>query len=111
MSRVFVPQVPSRMDKGLNQWVPTIDLSAAEKFGELQIMLPPEANRLHTIPLAAALREKMSSFNKDDYLVAVGDPTIIGLAAALAAVKTGGFLRFLKWDRQTSDYLVTEFRT
>lgn len=110
MSKVFVPQVPSRFEKGVG-WVPQVDLSAAGKFGEIIVMLPPEANRLHTSPLAAALREKMSDFSKEDYLVAVGDPTIIGVAAALAAVKTGGLLRFLKWDRQTSDYIVTEFRT
>lgn len=110
MARVFVPQKPSRFDKASNLWVPTVDLSAAEKYGVLNVMLPPEANRLHTVPLLAALREKMSEYSREDYFVAMGDPTIIAAAACLAAIKTGGLLRMLKWDRQSSDYIAVEFQ-
>ncbi len=50
----------------------------------------------------------MAKYTRDDYLVAIGDPSLIAIAAAIAVEKTGGLLRLLKWDRQTNDYLVVE---
>lgn len=107
-SRVFVPQVPSRYDAATGLWVPTVNLSPARSFGELHVMLPPEANRLHTAPLIAALREKMADYRAHDYIVAVGDPSLIMAAGCIAARKTGGRLRVLKWDRIARNYLPVE---
>ena len=110
MSRVFAPQQPRRFDTALRLWVPTMNMHAAERFGELVVMLPPNANRLHTAPLLASLKERMEDFNSEDWLVAVGDPSLIAAAACIAVRKTGGLLRLLKWDRMTSDYLPTEMK-
>jgi hypothetical protein len=107
MPRVFAPQIPSRYDRASRLWVPTMNLSPAEKHGELVVMLPPEANRLHTAPLVAALRERMKDFGPDDWLVAVGDPSLIAAAACIASRQSGGVLRLLKWDRLASDYIAT----
>lgn len=108
MKTVYVPQLPSRLDRESGVWVPTVNLSPAEKYGEIFVMLPPEANRLHTAPLVAALQEKMQSFDQDDYIVAVGDPTLLAVAATIAAKKTGGLLRMLKWDRLSTSYIPVE---
>jgi len=108
MTRVFAPQQPSRFDVSTRLWVPTMNMQPAEKFGELVVLLPPNANRLHTVPLLEALKSGMASFTKDDWLVAVGDPSLIAAAACIATRKTGGLLRLLKWDRMTSDYLAAE---
>lgn len=108
--RVFVVQVPSRIDHGTKQWMPMVDLSAAKRFGEINVMLPPEAGRLATVPLIQAVRECMSGFTRDDYLLTLGDPLIFAAAACIAAIKTGGRLKMLKWDRQTSDYFPVEFQ-
>jgi hypothetical protein len=85
-----------------------MNMQPAEKFGELVVLLPPNANRLHIVPLLEALKSGMVSFTKDDWLVAVGDPSLLSAAACIAARKTGGLLRLLKWDRMTSDYLAAE---
>ena len=77
-------------------------------FGELVVMLPPNANRLHINPLVVALREQMKDFGPDDYVIAVGDPSLIAAAACIATKKTGGLLRILKWDRQSSSYIPVE---
>jgi hypothetical protein len=87
-----------------------MNMHAAERFGELIVLLPPNANRLHTAPLLEALKERMADFTAEDWLVAIGDPSLIAAAACLAARKTGGLLRLLKWDRMTSDYLPTEMK-
>lgn len=110
MSKVYIPQVPSRFDKGAGVWVPNFDVSGAAKFGEVVTMMPPEANRLNTAPLAQALREKMAAFTADDYVVALGDPTIFAIVACLAVRHCNGNLRMLKWDRMTADYLPVEVR-
>ena len=108
MPNVYVPQTPSRFDVATRVWVPTVSLSAAEKFGPIVQLLPPEAGRLATAPMVAALKERMADFTEDDYLIAVGDPSVLAAAACIAVRKTGGTLRLLKWDRYTSDYLPVE---
>lgn len=70
-------------------------------------MLPPNANRLHTAPLAQALKEAMKDMTDEDYVVAVGDPSLIAAASVIAWRKTGK-LRVLKWDRMSSAYLPVE---
>lgn len=110
MIKVYAPQQPSRFDVASRLWIPTMNMQAAEKYGPLVVMLPPNANRLHTAPLLASLKESMSAFTAEDWLVAVGDPSLIAAAACIAVRKTGGLLRLLKWDRMTSDYLPTEMK-
>ena len=108
MTRVFAPQQPSRFDTSTRLWIPTMNMQPAAKYGELVVLLPPNANRLHTVPLLEALKAGMSDITKDDWLVAVGDPSLIAAAACIASRKTGGILRLLKWDRLTSDYIAAE---
>lgn len=110
MNRAFIPHCPSRFDAATSLWVPTIDLSPARKFGEPTIILPPEANRLYIAPLVTALKERMDDFGEDDYLVAVGDPTILAAAACIVARKTGGTVPMLKWDRRAADYIPVRFK-
>lgn len=108
MSRVFVPQVPSRFDVSVQLWVPTVNLSPAEQYGEVVIMLPPDAARLHVAPLVTAMRERMEDFTEQDYIVAVGDPSLIAAAAVIATHKAHGKLRILKWDRMRAQYIPVE---
>jgi hypothetical protein len=108
MSKVYAPQVPSKYDPATKLWLPSINLDPAKAFGEIVVMLPPNANRLHINPLIVALREQMKDFSADDHVVAVGDPSLIAAAACIAVRKTGGLLRILKWDRQTSAYISVE---
>jgi hypothetical protein len=108
MSKVYAPQVPSKYDPATKLWVPTINLDPANMFGEIVVMLPPNANRLHINPLIVALREQMKDFNDKDYIVAVGDPSLIAAASCIAVRKTNGLLKILKWDRQTGSYIPVE---
>lgn len=108
MAKVYVPQVPSKYDAPTRLWVPSINLDHAKTFGDLVVMLPPNANRLHIHPLIVALREQMADYSPDDWVVAVGDPSLIAAAACIAVKKTHGLLRLLKWDRQSSAYISVE---
>lgn len=108
--RVFIPQLPSRYDTDLRQWVPTVNIEGAKKFGTIEIMFPPEATRLQIAPLVAAMKEKMVEFAEDDFLVAVGDPSVIAAAAVIASRNTGARWNLLKWDRSARDYIAVEMR-
>lgn len=108
MSKVYVPQLPSRYDAATRLWVPSINIDDAKKFGDVVVMLPPNANRLHISPLVVALREQMRHYTKDDWVVAVGDPSLIAAAACIAGKSTGGVIRLLKWDRQSAQYIPVE---
>jgi hypothetical protein len=111
MPKVYAPQVPSKFDPATKLWVPSINLDPAKQFGDLVVMLPPNANRLHINPLVVALREQMKDFAPEDYVIAVGDPSLIAAASCIAVKKTNGLLRILKWDRQTSSYIAVEAQT
>jgi hypothetical protein len=108
-SKVYIPQQPSKYDYTIKDWVPIVNMQAAKRFGEFIVMLPPNAARLATAPLIVIMKEKMANYKRDDYLVAIGDPSLIA-AAAIIAYEKAGLLRLLKWDRQTSDYIETEIR-
>lgn len=108
MPKVYAPQVPSKYDSATKLWLPSINLDPAKAFGELVVMLPPNANRLHVNPLISAIKEKMKDFGPEDYVVAIGDPSLLAAAACIAVKKTGGTLRILKWDRQSSSYIAVE---
>jgi hypothetical protein len=108
--RVFVPQVPSRFDRTNRIWLPTVNLQAAERYGEVITILPPNANRAAIAPLVDAMRSRLQDFTSEDWLVAVGDPSLIAAASCIAAKNAGGTLNLLKWDKLVSDYIPVKIR-
>lgn len=106
MSRVFVVQRPSFRDKATNEWKDKYDLSAAAQYGDLAYLLGTRGNIPQSTPATVRLlQEKLRDFTSEDYLVAIGDPVAIAAAAVIAAGRTGGMLRVLKWDRRIEGYL------
>ena len=55
-------------------------------------------------PIAFKLKQELKNFNDDDYLLLIGDPAIIAVAAAVAAKVNNGFFKVLKWDRDDKTY-------
>lgn len=108
MPNVYVPQLPARFDGGSNLWVPTINIKPAAAFGTVVIMLPAAANRTGIEACASSIAHQMEDYGPDDYLVAVGDPTLYAVAACHAAKRAGGVLRMLKWDRLAAGYILEE---
>lgn len=112
MPKVFAPHIPSRYDAASRLWVPSVEIAPAERHGTIVVMLPPNAARSGLVPCVAALRERMEqeNYGPEDYLIGIGDPSLIGAASCLAVRRTGGLLRMLKWDRMAKDYYVAEVR-
>ncbi len=80
---------------------------SAEKFGTLIFLQPfyqiQTADQAETA--ADHMAAKLEDFNSDhDYLLLVGDPILIALAASLVSHNTNGLYKILKWDREDSKY-------
>jgi hypothetical protein len=108
MPKVYVPQQPSKFDSATRLWIPTMNLDSAKRYGDITVLLPPNANRLNTAPLVNVIKVLMGGYTIDDFIVAVGDPSLIGICVAIASRATGGKFNMLKWDRLTSDYIKVE---
>ena len=94
MGKVYVIQENSKFN-----------IISARQYGELipifeegkQIMLSPA-------PAIKKLKYILRDFNDDDFLLLIGDPSMIGLACAIAADKNRGKFKVLKYDRRTYEY-------
>ncbi len=86
------------------QEVPGRNLVPANKYGDLELLLPAKTNlMLSTGPEVNRLKRKLLDFSDDDYLLLMGDPAAIGICCAIAAQKNGRY-SVLKWDRQHMTY-------
>ncbi len=101
MSRVFVVQIPARKVRG--KWVKTRDISDAERFGKLEILLP-QGNITDTTEAQGTVTEKMGTYTPDDYILAIGDPIAIAIVTMMASKSSGGTVKFLKWDPRGKFY-------
>ena len=82
---------------------------SAEKFGDLELLLPEGSQLvLSTGPTVRRLRYKLRNFNDDDYLLLIGDPSAIGIACAIAATNNRGQFKCLKWDKREYKYYPVE---
>ena len=81
------------------------NIRSAEKFGDLKVLLPDNRQIvLSSGPISFKLRQELKTFNDDDYLLLIGDPAIIAVAAAVAANVNNGRFKVLKWDRDDKAY-------
>ena len=103
MSIVYVPNEPFRTVGG--KQVSIIDLTPAARFGDIEILTSGRFAALSTMPLIQDLRKCLKDFNDEDYIVAVGDPAVIGIVCAVAAHFNRGRFKMLKWDKNERTYL------
>ena len=85
------------------------NILSAEKFGDLELLLPEGSQLvLRTGPTVKRLTYKLRNFNDEDYLLLMGDPAAIGIACAIAATQNRGQFKCLKWDRREYNYYPVE---
>lgn len=85
---------------------PGINFAPALKFGPVVSLLSHSQNSMFsTAPTVKTLKDGLAEFTKDDMILPAGDPVAIGIAMALAAERTGGRLRVLKWNNLDKVYV------
>ena len=96
---VYVAQQPPRH----------INILSASDFGYLVICLPNRDQAIFsTAPYVQKMRKNLQDFRKEDYLLAVGDPVIIGISTAVVSEVTAGQFNMLKWDKREYRYYPLE---
>lgn len=94
MRRVFVTQE-----------VPKFDLSPAQKYGQIIILLPLTQVAGDPTYHTERLAEKLADFSvMDDHLLLLGDPVLISIATAIVSIRTQGRYQLLKWDKFAKNY-------
>lgn len=106
-AKVFAPQCPTRYDPMLDTRVPIVDLLPAKRFGDVVVLLPNNVTGMMMSPIVTCLKERLSEFDNRDFLIAIGDPSIIAAAAGII-LKRLGTMKMLKWDKRLKDYNVVE---
>ena len=61
-----------------------------------------------TAPYTLKMKKNLQDFRKEDYLLAVGDPVIIGISTAVVSEVTSGQFNMLKWDKREYRYYPLE---
>lgn len=102
---VFVVHEPVRWN---GRRMVALDMSPAEKFGDLRVIFPGQDRPPPAQEAMPILQNAMCAFRPDDYLVIAGDMDLVVWAAALALKTTSGTLRLLKWDSRQRQYDVVE---
>ena len=106
-SKVFIPQRVKRFDHDSGQTKNAFDFSAAAQFGELKTILDDADDPLFLALLTQKIRESLAAFSENDYLVAVGDPSVIAVCSGLI-LRRQKRLNMLKWDRKLKVYIHLE---
>ena len=93
----------------VQQPAPNINILSASDFGYLVICLPNrEQAILYASPYVHKMRKNLRDIRSQDYLLAVGDPVIIGISTSMVSKATNGKYNMLKWDRQEKRYYPLE---
>ena len=107
---VFVVQNALHRRHDTGELVPKFDYTPAEEFGEIVYLLSDQARPFVLAPIIDELHEKLSSFGPDDYLLLTGNPTLLGLAFAIAADYNNGNIKVLQWHGRSGTYVAIEAR-
>ena len=100
MRTVFIPQLPTRLDKATGALVPAIDVNPASAFGNLTILFSSDVPRSQAIAEVAA---RSREIGPADYILAVGDVALLALAVVHAVLRNGS-ATLLRWDSESRTY-------
>ena len=108
---VWIVQEPMRKEYVAEigwRWVSKgLDLASAGRYGNSVIVWPPDAPIRTREVLEAEAGDIARSYNdQNDFIVAVGSPTLIAMLS-WAIGKAGKSLRMLEWDRKNECYFPT----
>ena len=105
MPKVFITQIPKKMNLSTGEMFPIIDLEPAIEFGTLTVMFDWMPNLIETKNVLERVQQKLKSYNfKDgDSIICTGDPMAFAFSCAYLGAKFGIF-NYLKWNKSARKY-------
>lgn len=104
---VYVVQEPMVMRNGRPS--KRFDMTPAERFGEVRILLDWSDTRSlagKEAEVMWTLRERLADFSDQDYVLMTGDWTAMALAVSLALEINDGRAKCLQWNRDDREYSI-----
>ena len=106
--RVYIIQEPQARDKTTGQLYNIMNFSAAKDWGDPVVCLPPGLMALSPYPTKEALKDALKDFSDRDYIICVGNPSLIFMAGMIACDLNRGRAKILYRDREAKSYLLVE---
>jgi len=101
---VYVIQEPMRKEEG-GGMVPVMDFRKVLDYGDPVVVLGNGRVSLRPGPTIDTITEVLKNYTDDDYIVSVGDPSAIFIAAMIAGDRNNGKCNLLKWDKAAKQYI------
>lgn len=98
--KVYIVHETLKRDFRTGEMVPAQDFSSAQQFGELVHVFGQATAPIDYQEALSLIQDCLSAYTIKDYLIFVGDPALIAMAATVAVRATGGPIRWLTWDRR-----------
>ena len=105
MSKVYVVQNQLKFNDQNGLLEPKFQLDEARKYGELLYLLSPQARPFSPEHIIKTLREKLTQYSNEDYLLLIGNPCLIGFSVAIAADFNDGIVNVLQWHGVKKKYI------
>tara|TARA_R100001510_G_C7608870_1_gene173072 strand:+ start:367 stop:684 length:318 start_codon:yes stop_codon:yes gene_type:complete len=91
------------------QEMPGRDILSADKYGKLVPVMPPAYQVvLSPGPAVSKIKKVIKEYTDDDYILCLGDPSLIGIVCAHCAEMNRGKFNLLKWDKKHQKYYPIE---
>lgn len=104
MSRVYVTQVPMKVDESTGRMKPRFDtMDHLVEFGETIILMERGDDIWNPDACVAKLRRALRGFSKSDYLLAMGNFHFVMWATAII-METQDQLQTLQWNPRKQAY-------
>jgi hypothetical protein len=103
--RVFIIQEPVRRNADTGIMEPVMDFRPVMEYGDPVVCLKTGRVSLTPGPTIDALKDALRDFNDDDYIVSVGDPSAIFIAAMVIGQLNRNSCKLLKWDKTSRRYI------
>lgn len=100
--RVYVVQETKITNRNGEQV--TRNLVPALEYGSVETLLAPDAHVLNAQPVVEQIKARLTRFDDEDFLIAMGDPVAIMIAGAVAAIANRGRFTVLKWEKTPGKY-------
>ena len=107
---VFIVQKQMFLDKSIGEFVIKFpDILKAERYGNLSVMLSPTDHPFDPVYIASEIQNAIADMTRDDYLLPVGNTTLVAIATAIVANHLEGEFKLLHWSARDNDYVVLNY--
>ena len=104
MSTVYIPQEPMVRDKVTGEFRALFSLEPAMAYGSPKTLFDSKPVIFDTVRIVRHLNKELANFSDDDWIICVGDPSLLATTVAIAQRFNGGRFGLLKWDRRAGRY-------